>query len=142
MAEQDLIRIGREFVEAINAADWQRLKATLAPDVVHDEWATRRHLEGADPFVQLAQGWKQAFPDLEGTITNAFASGNTVAMEVTWEGTHTAPLTGLGETIPATGKRSVVHSVYVFVCEGEKMKENRLYFDLMTVLQQIGVAPK
>ena len=105
MAEQDLIKIGREFVEAVNAGDWQRFKATLAPDVVHDEWATHRHLEGADAFVQLAQGWKQAFPDLRGTATNAFASGNTVGMEVTWEGTHTGPLTGLGETIPASGKR-------------------------------------
>lgn len=34
MAEQDLIRLACENVEAYNVGNWQRLKAVLAPDVV------------------------------------------------------------------------------------------------------------
>ena len=37
-------------------------------------------------------------PDVKGTVTNAFASGKKVTLEVTWEGTHTGPLTGSAGT--------------------------------------------
>ena len=39
-------------------------------------------------------------PDVKGSVTNAVASGNTVVLEVTWEGTHTGPLAGPKGAIP------------------------------------------
>ena len=142
MAEQDLIKLARENVEAYNAGDWQRLKVPLAPDVIYDEVGSQRRIQGADQMAQAYQGWKQALPDGKGTIRNAFASGNSVAIEVTWTGTQTGPLVGPGGTIPASGKSISVPGAQVITFQGNKIKEFRQYFDLMTLLQQIGAAPQ
>jgi len=142
MAEQDAIRIARENIDAFNAGDWQRVKATLAPDSVYDEVATQRRLQGADEIVQALQGWKQAMPDAMGTVTNAVASGNTVTQEITWEGTQSGPLVGPGGTIPASGKRQVTRAAWIAIVEGGKIQESRQYFDMMALLQQLGAAPQ
>jgi steroid delta-isomerase-like uncharacterized protein len=142
MAEQDPIRVARENIEAFNAGDWQRVKATLAPDSVYDEVGTQRRLQGADEIVQAFQGWKQAMPDAKGTITNAIASGNTVTLEITWEGTQTGPLMGPGGSLPASGKRQVTRAAQIATIQGDKIKETHHYFDMMSLLQQIGAAPQ
>ena len=142
MAEQDLIRVARENIEAFNAGDWQRVKATLAPDSVYDEVGTQRRLQGADEIIQAFQGWKQAMPDAKGTITNAIASGNTVTQEITWEGTQTGPLMGPGGSLPASGKRQVTRAAQIATIQGDKIKETHHYFDMMSLLQQIGAAPQ
>ena len=142
MAEQDPIRVARENIEAFNAGDWQRVKATLAPDSVYDEVGTQRRLQGADEIVQALQGWKQAMPDAKGTITNAIASGNTVTLEITWEGTQTGPLMGPGGSLPASGKRQVTRAAWIATIQGDKIKESHHYFDMMSLLQQIGAAPQ
>ncbi len=142
MAEQEAIRIARENIEAFNAGDWRRVRATLAPDSVYDEVGTQRRLQGADEIVQALQGWKQAMPDAKGTITMALASGNTVTLEITWEGTQTGPLAGPGGPIPASGKRQVTRGAFIVTIQGDQIKESHQYFDMMTLLQQIGAAPQ
>ena len=142
MAEQDAIRIAREYIEGFNAGDWRRVKATLAPDSVYDELGTQRRVQGADEIVQALQGWKQAMPDAKGTITSALASGNTATLEITWEGTQTGPLVGPAGTIPASGKRQVTRGAFIATIQGEQIKESHQYFDMMTLLQQLGAAPQ
>ena len=142
MAEQELIKIARDNIDAFNAGDWGRFKAGIAADAVYDEVGTQRRYQGPDQITQNSQEWKQAFPDATGTITSAVASGNTVTLEITWEGTHTGPLAGPGGTIPASGKRQVTRAAQVLTFEGDKIKENHHYFDVMTLLQQIGAMPQ
>jgi steroid delta-isomerase-like uncharacterized protein len=68
-----------------------------------------------------------------------YTNGNTVAMEITWEGTHSGPMaTPDGQELPPSNKRFSVKSVQVIEIEDGKMKALRTYFDLMTLLQQIG----
>jgi steroid delta-isomerase-like uncharacterized protein len=138
MSQQDMINLARENVEAYNAGDWHRLKAALAPNVIYDEVGGQRRLQGAGQFVEAHEGWKQAGPDSKGTITNAFASGNTVMIEVHWTGTQTGPL----GAIPPSGKSWSVRGAQVFTIEGGKIKELRQYFDMMTILQQMGAVPE
>ena len=120
----DLTKIAREVVEAFNASDWERTKALMTPDYLYDEVGTQRRIQGPEEVVAALRGWKEAMPDVTGTITNAFASGNMVTLEVTWEGTHTGPLEGPTGTIPASGKRQVTPSAWIFSFEGEKIKES------------------
>jgi predicted ester cyclase len=63
-----------------------------------------------------------------------------VVFEVTWTGTHKGPLQTPKGAIPATGKKIDVRACIVHEIAGDKVKEERHYFDLMTLLQQIGVA--
>ncbi len=137
----DLASIAREAVEAFNASDWERSKAILTPDYVYNELGTQRRLEGRDAVIASMQGWKEAMPDVAGTITNALVSGNTVTLQVTWEATHTGPLTGPMGTIPASGKRQVTPAAWILTFEGEKIRESHHYFDMVTLLTQIGAMP-
>ena len=137
-----MISLARQNIEAFNAADWQRAKATLAPDAVYDEVGTQQRIEGADRVVEAFQAWKRAMPDAKGTITKAVSGDSTVTLEITWNGTHTGPLQGPTGTIPASGKRQETRAAMVFTFEGDRIKESHQYFDLMTLLRQIGALPQ
>jgi steroid delta-isomerase-like uncharacterized protein len=142
LTAEAMIKIAREQVDAFNTGDWERLQAGLAADARYHEFATQRKVEGPEKIVELFKGWKTAFPDAAGTVTSAVGSGNTAALEVTWKGTHTGPLETAEGTIPASGKRQETPAAIVFTFEGGKIKEDRQYFDLMTLLKQIGAQPQ
>jgi steroid delta-isomerase-like uncharacterized protein len=137
-----LVKIAREQVDAFNSGDWERVRAGLASDSHYDEFGTERKIDGPEKIVELFKGWKQAFPDAAGTVTSAFASGDTAVLEVTWKGTHTGPLTTAKGTIPASGKRQETPAAIFYIFEGDKVKESRHYFDSLTLLKQIGAQPK
>ena len=137
-----MIKIAQEQVAAFNSGDWERVRAGLAPDCRYDELGTERKIEGSEKIVELFQGWKQAFPDAVGTVTSAVASGDKAALEVSWNGTHTGPLTTAEGTIPASGKRQETPAAFFFTFDGNRIKHSRHYFDSMTLLKQIGAQPK
>ena len=97
-------KIARGIVEAHSAADWARVRESLTPDSVYEEYGTQRRIEGSDAIVAALQGWKKAFPDVKGTVDKALAAGNTVSIEVTWRGTHTGPLETANGSLPESGK--------------------------------------
>jgi steroid delta-isomerase-like uncharacterized protein len=131
--------VARESIESYNAGDFDRLRSLLADDFYEEEVGTQRRIDGADARVAAAQAWKQAFPDEHGAITGAYPSGNTVAIELTWEGTQSGPLaTPDGQELPPSNKRETVKAVEVIEVEDGKIKVLRHYFDLITILQQIG----
>jgi steroid delta-isomerase-like uncharacterized protein len=137
-----MVKIAREQVDAFSRGDWELLRGTLASDSRYDELGTQRKIEGPEKIIELFKDWKAAFPDGAGTVTSAVSSGNTVALEVTWKGTHTGPLESAEGTIPASGKRQETPAAIFFTFEGDKIKESRHYFDSLTLLKQIGAQPK
>jgi steroid delta-isomerase-like uncharacterized protein len=140
MTAREMVKLAQENIDAFNAGDWQRAKATLAPNAVYDEVGTQRRIQGVDQIIETFQGWKQAMPDAKGTITKAVAGDGGATLEITWSGTHTGPLMGPGGTIPASGKRQETRAAMVLTFEGERIKEAHQYFDMMTMLHQIGAA--
>ncbi len=141
MTEQDLIKTARSVLEAFNDNDWDRFGSLMTANSLYNEVGTQRRLQGVAEISQGLQSWKEAMPDVKGTVTNAFANTDRAVLEVTWEGTHTGPLAGPGGTIPASGKRQVTTSAWVFEFEGDRIKESRNYFDMLSMLQQIGAVP-
>jgi steroid delta-isomerase-like uncharacterized protein len=142
MPQANLIDISRELIDAFNAADGQRFKKHIVGDALYDEIGTQRKIHGADAWVQTWEQWRRALPDVKGTVTNAIASGNTVVLEIRWEGTQTGALEMPGSSIPASGKRMITRASMIFGFDGEKVKECRHYFDMLSLLQQIGAAPQ
>ena len=140
MGERDLIKLAKEAVESFNKADWDRNMALLGTGVYNE--GTGRKLRGKAEILPALQGWRKAMPDVKGTVTNAVASGNTAVLEVTWEGTQTGPMDGPGGTLPPSGKRQTTPAAWVFEFEGDKIKESRQYFDMMSFMQQIGAMPQ
>ncbi len=142
MAEQDLIGVARGLVEAFNVSNWEGCEAAMTADSVYDEAATSRRLEGVEDIILYWQGWKEAMPDLKGTVTNVCGAGNTVLIEVTWKGTHTGPLQSPSGTVPATGKEQTTRAGWVMNFDDGKIKESRHYFDMLSFMQQLGLLPQ
>jgi steroid delta-isomerase-like uncharacterized protein len=140
LSPTQLITAAKAPTLAYNEKNWAAVKASLTPDFVYDEIATARKVQGVDAAITLFQGWAAAFPDSAATFHNAYAGGDTVVMEVTWRGTHQGPLQTPKGQIPATGKRIEIRSCIVCEMSGEKVRIERQYFDMATMLQQIGVA--
>jgi steroid delta-isomerase-like uncharacterized protein len=133
--------VANEFIEAFNDADWGRLTATCSPDVVYEEKGSNRTVKGIDAVLELAKGWRAAFPDVRGKIFNTTAAGTTAALEITWLGTHSGPLELPSGTLPATGKAVEFDGVQVFIVEGGKVTQMRHYLDLLSMLTQVGALP-
>ena len=139
LSAKQLIDTAKALTAAYNDKNWDAMKAGITSDFVYDEVATGRKVQGVDQVLALWQGWATAFPDSKGTIDNAYASGDKVVLEVTWRGTHQGPVPTAKGPIPATGKKIEFRGCIICEFAGEKIKAERQYFDMATMLQQIGV---
>jgi steroid delta-isomerase-like uncharacterized protein len=132
------VDVARESIEAFNADDWDRFRAVHAEGVVEEEFGTQRRIEGIDALLESNQGWKRAFPDASGEVTNALETGDSAILEIRWSGTQSGPLEMPDGELPASNKRAEVHACQVFRVEGDRIAESRHYFDMATMLQQLG----
>lgn len=128
--------------DAFNRNDWAAFEAALAPDTTYEEVTTGRKVEGAKANMELAKGWRAAFPDVTGTVDASYASGNTVIFEVTWRGTQNGPLPmPNGSEFPPSGKPVVIRAVIISDVRNGKVTSTRHYLDMLGMLTQIGVIP-
>jgi steroid delta-isomerase-like uncharacterized protein len=136
------MNVANGFIQAFDDADWDRLAQLFAPDCVYDEVGSGRRIEGRQAIVVLNQGWKAAWPDCRGRVINAIDSDAGAMIEVFWDGTHTGPLATPQGEIPPTGRAfSQFPTCLVFAVNGGAIRGCRHYFDILSLLQAIGVSP-
>jgi steroid delta-isomerase-like uncharacterized protein len=124
---------------AFGAGNWDEHKSYLADNVKYEEFASRTSTTGRDKYVESVRRWKSAFPDAKAKVLNSFAVGDSVTTEIEWRGTHTGTLEGPIGPIEPTHKCGTVRAVLVSRVENGKIAETHHYFDMMTVLAQLGV---
>jgi len=134
----NVIEIAKAAVTAYNDKDWSKGKDILAADAVYDEKGTRRRIQGAGEIIEAWQGWARAFPDSKATFVRAFVSGDTAVLELVWKGVHTGPLQTPTGTIPPSNKPIELPACQIVQVEGGKVKSATHYFDMLTMLTQIG----
>lgn len=134
----NVIDIAKAAVTAYNEKDWSKAKDILAANAVYDEKGTNRRIEGAGEIIEAWQGWAKAFPDSKATFVREFASGDTAVLELVWKGTHTGPLQTPTGTIPPSNKPIELPACQIVQVEGGKAKSASHYFDMLTMLTQIG----
>ena len=139
MTQQSVVDIAKAQVIAYNEKDWDKVKAGVAPEVVYDELGTQRKVEGVNEVLDLWKGWATAMPDSKATFNSEVASGNTVVLEITWRGTHKGPLKTPDGEIPPTGKNFELRACQVVEVANDKVKSVRHYFDMGSLLRQLGV---
>ena len=139
LAPAQLIETAKAPILGYNEKNWSAVQAAITADSVYDEVATARRAQGGDEIVALWQGWATALPDSRAAFDNAFPSGNTVVLELSWTGIHRGPLQTPAGSIPATGKAIDIRACWVVEVAGDKVKAQRHYFDLATLLRQLGV---
>ena len=140
LSPQALTNAAKGLILAYNEKNWDKARASITPDFVYDEVASGRKLTGADQTLEAWKAWAQAFPDSKGTFQGSHvADDGTVVLELTWSGTHQGPLQTPKGPISPTGKRIEVRACALVEIAGEKARSQRHYFDMATLLQQIGV---
>src|SRR4051794_3988725 len=102
----DLTRATEELLDAFNRSDRDKIRAMVAPDLVYTETGTGRRIEGVDAYIGACETWKRAFPDVSGAPRELVVSGDIVAQEIHWQGTHTGPFETSKGTIEATTRRT------------------------------------
>lgn len=135
---QQLINTAKAPMLAFNAKDWNAVRAAITDDFVYDEVGSRRKVQGADQTMSLLKAWAAAIPDGKASFDNALVCGETVVLEVTWRGTHTGPLqTPRGQLAP-TGKQIEVRACTALEVAGDRVRAQRHYFDMATLMEQLG----
>jgi len=136
----NVIETAKAVTIAYNDKNWDKVKAAFAENGVYDEKATGRRIQGIGQVIEAWQGWAKAIPDSKATFLAEHASGDTVILEVVWKGTHTGPLQTASATIAPSNKRIEVPACQVIKVEGGRVKTFTHYFDMLTLLTQIGAA--
>lgn len=124
-----------KLVEGFNSGDVSVANEVFHSDaVIHINGNPNRDLS-LEEFKQMVNGVLTAFPDLEFTIEDQFASGNKISTRWTAEGTNSGPL---GE-LNATGKRVKLDGIIIDYLKNEKVSERWELWDQMSMLQQLGI---
>ncbi len=140
MSEQELISAAKAAVIAYNNKDWAAVAAACGDNVTYDEVATHRKIDGVGQIIEAWQGWANAFPDSKATFHSERVSGNQVILELTWTGTHTGPMMSPGGEIPPTNKSMSMRACQICTIEDGKVGAMVQYFDMMTMMTQLGLA--
>jgi steroid delta-isomerase-like uncharacterized protein len=81
--------------------------------------------------------FQQAFPDYTISVERLVGEGDKVVAHWSFRGTNSGEFQGM----PATGKQVNVEAINLFRISDGRIAENRPAFDMLGLLQQIGVVP-
>jgi steroid delta-isomerase-like uncharacterized protein len=135
MGRAERERIVREHIESENRHDTAATVATFAAPR-YEVVPTGEVHAGPEAVGRFLDESQRAFPDMGFTLHALHHADDALLVEVSFEATHLGSFRGL----PATGRRVSYRMCNVFQFDGDRLVCERLYFDLQTVLRQIGIA--
>jgi steroid delta-isomerase-like uncharacterized protein len=127
--------VRRYFAEVLSGGQFAVIGELFADDFVAHDPSLPPLPAGPEGVALHALASRTAFPDQRVTLDDVLADGDRVAVRFTLRGTHRGDLLDLAPT----GRRVEVQSVAIYRIAGGKMAEAWVGFDLMGMLQQLGV---
>ena len=125
----------REHMESENVHDFDTTIGTFSHpryeivptgDVYDGEAAVRTYYEET----------RRAFPDQRNELVSLRHADDAVIVEFDLLGTHLGPL----RSLPPTGRSFRARMMAFFIFEGDLIVNERVYFDQVTLMRQLGVA--
>ncbi|MGA9636689.1 MAG: ester cyclase [Solirubrobacterales bacterium] len=98
--------------------------------------ATGEVYDGAEEVDRYYENTRRAFPDQRNELLALHHADDAVLVEAVVRGTHKGPL----RSLPPTGREFELPILAIFLFEGENLVCERVYFDQLTVLRQLGIA--
>ena len=128
-------KVIREHIRQESTQDLDGLLAGMTEDCVCAVNISPKPFVGpkavADRYLQQWRG----FPDFKVRVRQIIAEGaHYVVTENEWRGTHRGPFFGFAPT----GKRAKVRACVLWEFRGSRLRSESVYFDLATVLSQVG----
>jgi len=140
MTEQELISAAKAPTFAYLKKDWGAVRAACTLDFVYDEVATSRNVRGVEEVLKVWKGWSAAFPETAEPFVESHVAGNKVILELRWRGKNTGPLAlPGGREVPPTGKSMDLRACQILEIADGKVKSMRQYFDMASLLNQLGI---
>jgi steroid delta-isomerase-like uncharacterized protein len=128
----------RRFVEEIV----NQGNMAVAPELIAEDFVELDPFPGQAPgragLIGSIERLRMAFPDLIWSLDEMVAEEEKVASSHTWSGTHLGEFLG----IAPTGKRVRMTCVIFDTYENGKLKTSRLVMNVLSLFQQLGVAPE
>ncbi|MFE5946819.1 aminotransferase class III-fold pyridoxal phosphate-dependent enzyme [Streptomyces sp. NPDC056480] len=134
-----LHELASDHYAAINAGDIDAVMAHYAPDV--ETTTPNGQLNGAEAVRGFQEAFHTAAPDARIEALRTYEDGGTVLIEGMYSGTHTGPLNSPDGTIPATDRPFKFTFVEILECSGGRISNQRLYWDNVVFLTQLGLLP-
>ena len=128
-------RIVREHMESENRHEFDATIATFA----HPRYelvATGDVFDGEDAVRAYFAETRTAFPDQRNELVAIHHADDAVVVEFDLLGTHLGPLRAL----PPTGRAFRCRMSAHFIFEGERLVCERVYFDQLSIMRQLGLA--
>ncbi len=125
----------REHMESENVHDFDVTIGTFS----HPRYEivpTGEVFDGEDAVRRYFGETRTAFPDQRNELIALHHADDAVIVEFDLKGTHRGPLRG----IPPTGREFTCRTLALFLFDGDRIVCERVYFDALTILAQLGIA--
>ena len=133
----DPASIAREYLEGWNRRDWARWRELFHPQYTY-AGGDGQVQKGPQVGLDLGQMYAAAFPDGKLEIKHLHSVGDNLAIvEFVARGTHEGELMG----IAPTGRQVTLPMCGIIEVRDGKIYAEREYMDMLTMMQQLGVAP-
>jgi steroid delta-isomerase-like uncharacterized protein len=130
--------VGGRFYEAFVAGNIDAALSVCADDLeVVDPGMGR--VRGRDRFRQYLETFKRAMPDARAIVEQSVESGETVAVERRFTGTHTGPLATEDGDVAPTGAAVDLRFADVSRVRDGKIVAYHTYYDQLGLLTQLGL---
>ena len=93
---------------------------------------------GPEEIARYVAEVRAGYPDFKLQVNDTVVQENRLALYWTCTGTHQGEFQG----IPPTGRRITVSGLSLERIENGKIAEDRVYFDRLTLFEQLGVSPE
>ena len=138
MSEQNKAIVRRLFEELWNKDNLSLADQLFSPNYAHHDPSTPDFGRGPESERKRATLYRTAFPDLQLTIEDVIAEGETVMARWSCRGTHKGDLRG----IAPTGKQFTISGVSIARLANGKLAEGWVNWDAQGLMQQLGIVPE
>lgn len=128
--------IERYYNELWNQWRFELIPELLSPDIIF-RGSLGVDVKGHDGFRDYMVTVRRAFPDFHDSIDETISEGSSIAVRLTYRGTHEGALFG----VPGTGKKIVYSGIAIFHFENDLISDGWVLGDTLSLWRQLGVAP-
>lgn len=134
-------QVVRDHMEGENRLDFEAVMQTFS----HPRYeliGTGTVFDGDDQVRRYFELSRTPFPDQRNEPIALHHTDDGVLAEFWLMGTHSGPLRAGGREVPPTGKGFRVRMAALFLFDDKGIVAERVWFDQLSILQQIGLAPE